>query len=114
MYRLYCILSTLSIIMINQNKIIVNKNKRAKNFKCSCMEGLGQEHLPFFFFKNRRLTREADKADGQKGRGLGGRNFCPSAPKTKPRRPARSEQNPAQKFSFPFRRKKSARANQKM
>jgi len=32
----------------------------------------------------------------------------------KPRRPARSEQNPAKKFSFPFRRKNRARANQKM
>src|SRR3989338_559970 len=31
-----------------------------------------------------------------------------------PRRPARSEQNPAKKFSFPFRRKNRARANQKM
>ncbi|MDA8272861.1 MAG: hypothetical protein M0Z72_03875 [Deltaproteobacteria bacterium] len=29
-----------------------------------------------------------------------------------PRHPARQEQNPAQKFSFPFRRKKSAWANQ--
>jgi len=29
----------------------------------------------------------------------------------KPRRPARSEQNPAKKFSFPFRRKNQARAN---
>jgi len=28
------------------------------------------------------------------------------------RRPARSEQNPAKKFSFPFRRKNPARANQ--
>jgi len=31
-----------------------------------------------------------------------------------PHRPARSEQNPAKKFSFPFGRKKSARANQKL
>ena len=83
---------------------------------------------------------ETERSGGQKGRGLGGRNFCPPASvpvpfeKRKsgrgvwgefrharaksncgqPRRPARSEQNPAQKFSFPFRRKKSARANQKM
>jgi len=31
-----------------------------------------------------------------------------------PRRPARSEQSPAKKFSFPFRRKNRGRANQKM
>src|SRR3989338_1776705 len=31
-----------------------------------------------------------------------------------PRRLLCQEQNPAKKFSFPFRRKKSARANQKM
>ena len=37
---------------------------------------------------------------------MGERNFCPLA-EAKPRRPARPEQNPAQKFSFPFRRKKS-------
>jgi len=43
---------------------------------------------------------------GQKGRGLGGRNFCPPTSEAKPRRPARSEQRPAKKFSFPFRRKK--------
>jgi len=32
----------------------------------------------------------------------------------KPRRPARSEQNPAKKFSFPFRRKINRAPNQKM
>jgi len=32
----------------------------------------------------------------------------------KPRRPARSEQNPAKKFSFPFRRKNRARAKYKI
>jgi len=53
------------------------------------------------------------QAGGQKGRGSGGRNFCPPA-EAKPRRPARSKQNPAKKFSFPFRRKNQARANQKM
>ena len=40
-------------------------------------------------------------------------NFCLLA-EAKPRRPARSEQNPAKKFSFPFRRKNLACANQKM
>jgi len=29
------------------------------------------------YLKNRRLAREAGNAGGQKGRGLGGRNFCP-------------------------------------
>jgi hypothetical protein len=32
----------------------------------------------------------------------------------KPRRPARSEQKPAKKFSFPFRRKNPARAKSEM
>jgi len=32
----------------------------------------------------------------------------------KPRRPARSEQNPAKKFSFPFRRKNRGRAKSEM
>ena len=32
----------------------------------------------------------------------------------KPRRPARQEQNPAKKFSFPFRRKNRARAKSEM
>jgi len=32
----------------------------------------------------------------------------------KPRRPARSEQSPAKKFSFPFRRKRNHAPNQKM
>jgi len=44
---------------------------------------------------------------------LGGRNFCPLA-EAKPRRPARSEQSPAKKFSFPFRRKRNRAPNQKM
>ena len=52
------------------------------------------------------------QAGGQKGRGLGGRNFCPPA-EAKPRRPARSEQSPAKKFSFPFRKRNRA-PNQKM
>ena len=32
----------------------------------------------------------------------------------KPRRPARSEQSPAKKFSFPFKRKRNRAPNQKM
>jgi len=53
------------------------------------------------------------QAGGQKGRGSGGRNFCPPA-EAKPHRPARSEQKPAKKFSFPFRRKNPARAKSEM
>ena len=34
--------------------------------------------------------------------GVGEMNFCPPAPKAKPRRPARSEQKPAKKFSLHF------------
>ena len=36
------------------------------------------------------------------------------AKSAKPRRPARLEQNPKEKFCFPFRRKNRARANQKL
>ena len=38
------------------------------------------------------------------------RNFCPPTKKAKPRRPARSEQSPAKKFSFPFRKKSRAKS----
>jgi len=61
----------------------------------------------------RDMRDKLRQAGGQKGRGSGGRNFCPPA-EAKPHRPARSEQKPAKKFSFPFRRKNPARANQKM
>jgi hypothetical protein len=62
----------------------------------------------------------AKRAIQQAGRKEGGlsviptRNFCPPTKKAKPRRPARQEQKPAKKFSFPFRRKNWASANQKM
>jgi hypothetical protein len=39
--------------------------------------------------------------------------FCLARAEAKPRRPARSEQSPAKKFSFPFRRKNRARAKYK-
>ena len=65
-------------------------------------------------FCSHRARKSGNSAGGQKGRGLGGRNFCPPAPKAKPRRPARSEQSPAKKFSFPFRRKRNRAPNQKM
>jgi len=67
--------------------------------------------LIFLNFCSRRARKACNPAGGQKGRGLGGRNFCPPTQKAKPRRPARSEQKPAKKFSFPFRRKNRARAN---
>ena len=49
--------------------------------------------------------------DGQKLGEFEGENFCPSA-EAKPRRPARSEQRSAKKFSFPFRRKRNRAPNQ--
>ncbi len=49
--------------------------------------------------------------------GRGGREvweeFRLARAEAKPRRPARPEQKPAKKFSFPFRRKNWAAANQK-
>jgi hypothetical protein len=39
--------------------------------------------------------------------------ISPAQAKAKPRRPARSEQNPAKKFSFPFRRKNWAQTKEK-
>jgi len=44
----------------------------------------------------------------------GGGEFRLARAEAKPRRPARSEQNPAKKFSFPFRRKNRARAKSEM
>jgi hypothetical protein len=63
-------------------------------------------------FCSRRAREAGNPASGQKGRGSGGRNFCPPA-EAKPRRPAHSEQKPSKKFSFPFRRKNPVRAKEK-
>ncbi|OQX01063.1 hypothetical protein BWK69_00020 [Candidatus Parcubacteria bacterium A4] len=46
-------------------------------------------------------------------RGCGG-EFRRTRAKAKPRRPARSEQSPAKKFSFPFRRKRNRAQNKKL
>jgi len=48
---------------------------------------------------------------------FGSNSFYPkflneTRPRKPARRPARSEQNPAKKFSFPFRKRNPARANQ--
>ena len=62
---------------------------------------------PIFFsgslavFQSERVA-SAGEAEG----GVWGREFRLARAEAKPRRPARSEQNPAKKFSFPFRRKK--------
>jgi len=47
--------------------------------------------LIFLNFCSRRARKACNPAGGQKGRGLGGRNFCPPTQKAKPRRPARQE-----------------------
>jgi len=52
--------------------------------------------------------RSAQARARRKG-GVGG-GFRLARAEAKPRRPARSEQSPAKKFSFPFRRKNRARA----
>jgi len=71
---------------------------------------VGQGRLRILIIARPQKIGRSPKVSGQKGRGSGGRNFCPLA-EAKPRRPARQEQNPAKKFSFPFRRKNRARAN---
>jgi len=48
------------------------------------------------------------QSEGEAEGGCGG--FRRARAEAKPRRPARSEQNPAKKFSFPFKRKNRARA----
>ena len=53
-------------------------------------------------------------SEGEAEGGVWGREFRLARAEAKPRRPARSEQSPAKKFSFPFRRKNRARANKKM
>jgi len=57
-------------------------------------------------------VKPAEKnAVGNEGEAEGGGEFRLARAEAKPRRPARSEQSPAKKFSFPFRRKNRARAN---
>jgi hypothetical protein len=60
----------------------------------------------------RKKSGEARKAKGQKGRGLGGRNFCPFAIKNRAF-PLFSdkEKHKTEKFSFPYKRKNCARKN---
>ena len=102
-------------------KSIKIKNKGSKISKTRAREG-GASVFPFFLFpKAAAPVNLAIQQAGKKEGGLGGKsacrqagNFCPPAPKAKPRRPARSEQSPAKKFSFPFRRKSRARANKKL
>ena len=50
-------------------------------------------------------------SEGEAEGGVWGREFRLARAEAKPRRPARSEQNPAKKFSFPFRRKKRGAQN---
>jgi len=69
----------------------------------------------FSVFDKLKLRKARRKKFRQPKRGRGGRGvwgeFRLARAEAKPRRPARSEQNPAKKFSFPFRRKNQARAN---
>jgi len=53
--------------------------------------------------------KKSQSKRGRGGRGVWG-EFRLARAEAKPRRPARSEQSPAKKFSFPFRRKSRARA----
>ena len=67
----------------------------------------------FSVFDKLKLRKARRKKFRQPKRGRGGRGvwgeFRLARAEAKPRRPARSEQNPAKKFSFPFRRKSRAR-----
>jgi len=73
--------------------------------------GWGKDNTSFFcgaFCEAKYKFRRRPKR-GRGGRGVWG-EFRRARAEAKPRRPARSEQSPAKKFSFPFRRKNRARA----
>ena len=59
----------------------------------------------------RKNTAEGGCGDRPYGRSPEGREFRLARAEAKPRRPARQEQNPTKKFSFPFRRKNRGGAN---
>src|SRR3990167_8947690 len=63
--------------------------------------------------KEKSAEKIAVESEGEAEGGWGG-EFRLARAEAKPRRPARSEQNPAKKFSFPFRRKNRARAKSEM
>jgi len=70
--------------------------------------GWGKGNTSFFcgaFCKAKYKFRRRPKR-GRGGKGVWG-EFRLARAEAKPRRPARSEQRSAKKFSFPFRRKKS-------
>jgi len=81
--------------------------KKGSSFLFSALGGRGKEKERKARRKNRRQKR------GRGGRGVWG-EFRLARAEAKPRRPARSEQNPAKKFFFPFRRKRNRAPNQKM
>ena len=74
------------------------------------MGGVGQGKE----ISRRQKSRPAKRGCG--GRGVWGefRRTRANTKRGQPRRPARSEQNPAKKLSFPFRRKNPARAKSEM
>jgi len=60
--------------------------------------------------KNQKSAEKRAVAEARARRKRGVGEFCLARAEAKPRRPARSEQRSAKKFSFPFRRKNRAGA----
>ena len=81
---------------------IVKKKGSSLNFSAS--GGWDKEK------KEKPAEKIAVGSEGEAKGGCGGGEFRLARAEAKPRHPARSEQNPAKKFSFPFRRKNRARA----
>ena len=65
--------------------------------------------FPAAHFAKQNTNSVGVQSEGEAEGGVWG-EFRLARAEAKPRRPARSEQNPAQKFSFPFKRKNQARA----
>ena len=75
--------------MITNFKSFVHRNHQGSSF-VSPAHGCGEARATMNFNNSpsAKKSGRSPKASGQKGRGLGGRNFCPLA-EAKPRRPAR-------------------------
>ncbi len=74
MYGINCIFFPASIIMINQNKIIVNKNKGVKISQGHAREGWGK---PLYLNSDGSPAKQAMRA-GKKKRRSGGNEFLPA------------------------------------
>ncbi len=89
------------------NYIKLGKQNKGSSLNFSASGGWDKEK------KEKAAEKIAVGSEGEAEGGVWG-EFRLARAEAKPRRPARSEQSPAKKFSFPFRRKRNRAPNQKM